>query len=136
MNILEEIARLNFPVDQYVVVGSGPMAAHGIRDVHDIDIVVTPELFEICKQRDWEHMPWTYPGKEGEIYLRNGIVELYLDVNAGDFNPTFQELFDRSEVVQSIHFASLEDIMRFKKAYNRPKHLEDIQKIKEHLTEA
>ncbi|MCE9643135.1 MAG: zinc ABC transporter substrate-binding protein [Candidatus Andersenbacteria bacterium] len=133
MNIIQEIQNLNFSTEQYIVVGSGPMAVRGLKDSHDIDIVVTPELFEKCSQKGWEQMPWTYPGKEGQIYLKKGIVELYLDVNAGEFHPTFQELMSRADIIQDIPFASLEDIIQFKKAYNRPKHDADIEKIEEYL---
>ncbi len=133
MDIIQEIQNLNFSADQYIVVGSGPMAVRDLKDSHDIDIVVTPELFEQCKEGGWEQMPWTYSGKEGQIYLKKGIVELYLDVNAGEFHPTFQELQSRADVMQDIPFASLGDIVQFKRAYNRPKHNEDIQKIEEYL---
>ncbi|MEN9342388.1 MAG: hypothetical protein RIQ54_644 [Candidatus Parcubacteria bacterium] len=88
MNIIEEVKKLNFPIGQYVIVGSGPMAVRGLRDAHDIDIVVTRELFETCKANGWEAVPWTYPEKIGQIYLRKNYVELYLDVNCADFNPT------------------------------------------------
>lgn len=133
MNIFQEINKLNFKLGHYVVAGSGPMAAHGIKDITDIDIVVTPELFEKCKQEDWEQIPWTYPDHLGPIFLRRGFIELYTDVNCGNFNPTFKELLQRADIIQGIPFASLEDVMKFKNEYNKPKHLEDIRKIENYL---
>lgn len=133
MNLIEEIKKLNFPLGQYVIVGSGPMAVRGLKEAHDIDIVVTPEFFEKCKISGWETMPWTYPEKVGQIYLKKGDVELYLDVNAGDFNPTTAELIGRSETIHGIPFITLGDMISFKKAYGREKHLEDIKTTEEFL---
>src|SRR3989344_2838985 len=123
MNVIEEVNKLNFPIGQYVVVGSSPMAIRGLKEAHDIDIVVTQELFGKCKTDGWETMPWTYPEKVGQIYLKKVDVELYLDVNAGNFNPTTKELIERSDTIQGVPFITLEDMISFKKAYGREKHL-------------
>jgi len=131
MNIFEEIQKLNFPSGQYVVVGSGPMAARGIREAQDIDIVVMPEFFEKCKQEDWEQIPWTYEKPE-QVYLKKGLVELYLDVNCGNFNPTTEELLQRADMINNIPFVSLADLIGFKKEYNKPKHLRDIELIEKY----
>lgn len=44
--VLCEIRSLRLPADQYVVVGGAALAARGIRETQDIDLVVTPSLFE------------------------------------------------------------------------------------------
>ena len=116
--------------------GSGHLIALGLKESTDIDIVVTPELFEKCYQdASWEQVPWTYPEKLGQIFLRRGVVELYLDVNAGDFNPSTAELIKRAVVIDNIPFASLEDVLAFKKEYlkNKPKHQKDIEVIEKYL---
>ena len=135
MNILEDIKRLEFPQGQYIIVGSGPLVVRGIRETNDIDIVVSPELFEKCKQDWWEQLPRTYPDKIGQIYLRHGYVELFLDVNCADFNPTREELVQRADIIEEIAFASLEDMIKLKQSYNKPKHWEDIKRIEKYLKE-
>jgi hypothetical protein len=129
MDIIKEIKKLDFPADKYVIVGSGPMAVRGLKEAHDIDIVVEPDLFEKCKADGWKEMPWTYE-KIGQIYLKRDDIELYLDVNCGDFNPTTEELIKRADVIEGIPFITLEDMLKFKraynKAYNREKHRKDI----------
>lgn len=135
MNIVEEMKKLKFPQEQYVIVGSGPLVVRGIRETNDIDIVVSPKLFEKCKQDWWEQLPRTYPDKIGQIYLRQGYVELFLDVNCGDVNPTLEELLQRSDLIEEISFASLADILQFKIAYNTPKHRQDIKRIEKYLKE-
>lgn len=132
MNVIEKVKSLSFPDGQYVVVGSGILAVKGIRESHDIDIVVIPVLFEKCKAEGWEQVPWTYE-KMDQVYLKKDEFELYLDVNCKDFNPTFQELFQRAEIIDGVVFASLQDTINFKRAYNKPKHLKDIELIEQYL---
>lgn len=127
MNVIEEVKKLDFPIGQYVIVGSGPMVIRGFKEAYDIDIVVTREFFEKCKANGWEVVPWTYPEKIGQIYLKQNNVELYLDVNCGDFNPTTEELIKRADIFEGIPFITLEDMLKFKKAYNREKHRKDIE---------
>lgn len=133
MNIIEEVKKLNFPLGQYVIVGSGPMAIRGLREARDIDIVATVELFEKCKSTGWQIMPWTYPEKVGQIYLKQDNVELYLDVNCGNFNPTTAELIERAEIIEGIPFTTLKDMINFKRAYNKEKHLQDIKITEKYL---
>jgi len=133
MDIIEKIKKLDFPQGQYIIVGSGPMVVRAIKESNDIDIVVSVKLFEKCKQDGWEQLPWTYPDKLWQIFLRRGYIELYLDVNCKECNPTLKELLQRSDTIQGCSFASLEDVIKFKRAYDKPKHLEDIQRIEEYL---
>ena len=135
MNVIEEVKKLNFPIGQYVIVGSGPMAVRGLKKAHDLDIVVTREFFEKCKVNGWEIMLWTYPEKIGQIYLRQNDTELYLDVNCGNFNPTTEELIKRADIFEGIPFITLKDMLRFKKAYNREKHHKDIEITEIYLRE-
>jgi len=129
MNIFEEIKKLDFSNDKYVVVGGAAMVARNIKETGDIDIVVTPDLFEYCKQNGWkEHLK-----PNGEPGLKQGIMEVYLDVNCGNFNPSFEELRNRVEIIEDIPFCSLEDVMKFKIEYNREKDIKDIELIKDYI---
>jgi hypothetical protein len=44
VDIFKRLKELNYPIGEYVVVG-GAMAAHNIREAHDLDILVTPNLY-------------------------------------------------------------------------------------------
>jgi len=135
MNLIKEIKKLGFPPDSYIIVGSGHLSAIGLKEPHDIDIVVTKDLFAKCKKEGWEQMPFTYPDKLGHIFLRKGFTELYLDVNKGNFNPTIEELIQRAVIIDGVPFASFEDILNFKREYGKvnSKHLLDIELIEKHL---
>lgn len=133
MNLFEEIRALHFPDGQYVIVGSGIMAAKGIREAHDLDIVVTPVLFEKCRDEGWEVRPWTKPGLEGKEWLKRGIVDLHLEVNSGTVRSTAEDLLREAEIINGIPFITLEQLAVFKRAYGRPKDFEDIKLIEAYL---
>jgi hypothetical protein len=133
MDFIKEVKKLNFSLGEYVIVGSGPMIIRGLKKAHDIDIVATENLFNKCKLEGWEIKPWTYPQKIGQIYLRQGNVEIFKDVNCGNFNPTIKELIERSEIIEGIPFVSLQDMLKFKREYNTEKHLKDIATTEEFL---
>ncbi len=137
MDILKEIRKLDFPAEKYVVVGSGPLAVRGLKEARDIDIVVMEDLFERCISDGWDVLPWTYPEKIGHSYLKRGIVELYLDVNCGDMNPTAAELIGRAELIDDVPFITVADMIQFKRAYlhNNPKHEKDILVAEQYLME-
>lgn len=48
--VLNSIKSLNFPKDEYVVGSGAAMAVRGLRETRDIDMVVSPILFETCKK--------------------------------------------------------------------------------------
>lgn len=41
MGIFENVKKFNFPIGEYVVVGSGLLAALGLREASDVDVAVT-----------------------------------------------------------------------------------------------
>jgi hypothetical protein len=45
MGIFKKLKELDFPLGEYVLVGSGPLAARGIREASDLDIAVTDKLW-------------------------------------------------------------------------------------------
>lgn len=130
MNIFEKVKSLNLPHDQYVVVGGGVLAAHGIRETQDVDIVATPELFEeIKRQEGWRE--GRKPNGGPALYM--DIFEVYLDVNCDSYQPTTQELIKRANVINEIPFISLDDLLLFKKGYGRLKDQPDIKLITDAL---
>jgi hypothetical protein len=127
-DIVVTIKDAGFPADSFIVVGGAVLAIHELRTTPDIDIVCTEELMEELKQKGWaeKNRPGDTPGRT------NGIIEAYLNVNSKDVQPTFIELRTRATAIDGIHFASIEDILALKKAYGRPKDLEDIELLRQY----
>lgn len=130
MDLFKEIKNLGFSADKYVIVGGASMMARGIKKTADIDIVATPDLFEYCAQNGWEK----HIKPNGGFGLHKGPVEIYIDVNCGNFNPTFEELKRRSQIINGAPFCSIDDVLRYKKEYNREKDIKDIKLINDYLS--
>ncbi len=135
MEIFSEIAKLNFPPDQYIVVGSGIMAVKGIREASDLDIIVTPELFEKCKAEGWEVHPWTKEGIPGKEWLKKGEIELYVQLSLKAGGVPAKELLKDAEIINGVPFITLEQHMKFKAEFGRPQDLADIETIKNYLAQ-
>jgi hypothetical protein len=115
--------------DQYIVVGGAVLAVHGLRHTFDVDIVASEYLIQKCLSNGWT----PDVRKDGKPMLKNGAVEMYADVNSGNFNPTLDELLARAIVFKGIPFCSMEDVKKFKQEYNRDKDVQDILLINTYL---
>ena len=129
MNIVEEIKSLDLPKGEYVVFGSGPLAIHKIRDTHDIDLLVSPELYQELKKRGWEEKVW----KSGSKYLAYRNVEAGQDWDHGSYNPSLEDLLASAETFDGVPFANLEEVTRWKKVFGRDKDKRDIELINSYL---
>ena len=128
-DIVQEVSKLSLPLGEYVVVGGAILAVHGIRTTSDIDIVATPRILEQCKNEGWE----SAPRPTGEAGWKKGCIEVYPDVNSGHHRPETPALIKRADMIDGIPFASLNDLLEWKKAYGREKDKQDIELITQHL---
>ncbi|HET9174021.1 MAG TPA: hypothetical protein VFN56_01925 [Candidatus Saccharimonadales bacterium] len=55
-DIVSKVQSLDPPVGHYVLFGSCPLAAAGIREASDKDMVVSHELLETLKARGWRQV--------------------------------------------------------------------------------
>jgi hypothetical protein len=133
INIFEEVGKLNFPSGQFIVVGSGILAAKGIRDAYDLDIVVSQELFDKCKNSGWELKPWTRSGRLGKEWLKSESADLMIDCQSGDEDLDLEALKKEGEMVRGVWFLSLKQLIKFKREYGRPKDFDDIALMEEYL---
>src|SRR3990167_11504854 len=133
MDIFERINSLNLPPSNFVVVGGSALECYGVRKSSDIDLCVTPDLYDDLKNSGWEGE--TKPNGSQVIHpqSKNGF-ELGVDWSYGNYQATTQELIDRSNLVRGIHVASLEAIIASKKELGREKDQEDIRLINDYLT--
>jgi len=55
--LLNEIQKLPFSNTDFIIVGGGALAIRNLRNTHDIDIVVIPELFEkLQTSNEWSYV--------------------------------------------------------------------------------
>lgn len=129
MNIGGIIKAQHLPKEEFVVFGSGPLAIHGIRETRDIDLFISPKLYEALKSRGWEEKFWP----SGDRYLVHDIFEVTDSWDYDEYNPSFEEIRSRAEIYDDIPYASLEDVLVWKKAFGREKDQKDIKAIEDYL---
>ncbi len=127
--VISKMKALNFPQNSYVVFGSGPMAALGIREVRDIDLYVSPALFQELKKMGWKQLskgPLDEP-------LTHDLYEAHEHWKFSPYSPTLRELLSRAFVIEGITFASIEDVRRWKEESGGDKHMADVRLIDEYI---
>lgn len=121
---------LDLPKGSYIVFGSAPFAVLGIREVNDIDLLVTPELYEKLEKNGWEKV--NKGPKDAPVTF--DIFEAHPNWDFSPYAPTLSELLSRSFEIEGITFASLEDVRKWKEASGRPKDLVDLKLIDDYLS--
>ncbi|WNV85034.1 hypothetical protein [Umezawaea sp. Da 62-37] len=129
MDIFEQVKALELPERQYVVFGAGPLAAHGIRDTADVDLFVTTALYEELKASGWAEMGTRSSG----LHLSSGIFETDETWVYGDYSPTVEELVEAADIIDDVPFAPLTEVLKWKRALGRPKDVQDVALIEQHL---
>lgn len=127
MTIFEDVKKLNLPIGQYAVVGSGVMSAHGIRSHHDVDLIVTKNLFEILKDSGWQNVP------NRNSVLKSGNYEVDADYKYGEYQPDHDELIRNAEIIEGVPFIRFSELIKFKMALGRDKDKKDIELIEQYL---
>ena len=129
--VIAAIRSLRLSATEYVVVGGAAMSARGIRDTNDIDLVVSPELFEQLARSGW--IPKLRPnGKPG---LRQGCIEAVLDVNTETFQRSTPWLIEHSEIIHGIPFVDLDTLTSWKRTYGRDKDIRDLNMLEAFRTQ-
>lgn len=121
--LFQSIKNLNLPIGKYAIFGSGPMGIRGLKECSDVDIVVTQDLWNEYKNKNWkiEKTP-----RDSE-YLCSGVIELWKDWYPGEWN--IEELIKESEIIDGLSFVRLGAVLKSKKLSARDKDLKDIETI-------
>lgn len=130
--LLEEFALLNLPKDEYVLVGSAPLAIREIRDAQDLDILVSDKL-------------WAELAQKRPINTDFGFNKITLapDIDAlGDGSlfkdpqiASFEEMLTTADIISGYPFLNLELLKKFKVKLGREKDYRDIELINQYLAE-
>ena len=122
--------KLALPPSDYVVTGSGPLLAHGLKaNIHDLDLIARGEAWAIA-----EELGKVRPARSAtglRVALFDGDIEIF-DHWIGGLNDV-DALIDSAEVIDGVPFMSLADTLRWKRELGRAKDLADIQLIERNL---
>ena len=124
--IADKVKRLNFSAGKYALFGSVPLAAYGIRDAKDIDIIVIPEFYnELKKTENWREEI----SPRGNKMLIRGDIEIYSEWNFGSYNPSVRKLIDEARSIDGVPVVELEEVRKWKMAFGRRKDQNDVRLI-------
>jgi len=131
MDIFKEVEKLDLPTDEYMIVGSGILGALKIRDFADIDLLVSPRLFDQLRSRGWEYSKVDIGGITRQK-LTFGIAEAFADFWYGDQHPDPKQLIANAETIKGVPFLPLSELLKIKRVLNRPKDQSDITLIEDY----
>ena len=127
---LDELRDLDLPEDAYAVFGSGPLAIRGIRENHDLDVIVTPDLW---RELGRKHAVTTKSGRPDTIHI--GPIQI-LQAGYRDFRPFLDDnlvLIREAEIIDGVPFVRLEHLLGCKKMMKGEKHERDVASMLEYL---
>jgi len=131
--LFEELRALDLPVNEYVIVASGPLGIRNLRAMKDVDILVSDNL-------------WTEFGKKYEIIYDHEAQKIRLSPNveafcAASFGPAISGLptaatqIAESELIDGLPFQNINTALFFKKRDDREKDMNDVRLIEGWLRE-
>lgn len=127
--IFQKLISLNLPSGDFVIAGSAPMLAHGLkRSIGDIDIVARGEAWKIAL--DLGQAAKSPLGPAQRVVLCEGDIEI-LD---GWFDYPVDSLIEEGELIDGLRFLPLARTMEWKSFLGRDIDLEDIELIKGFLS--
>ena len=129
MNITTEVKKLDLPLGQYVVIGSGIMAQLGLREANDVDIAVTADLCaKLRASGEWEEGE-----RYGKIFIKKGAVEINPRLDWESYPTTAEEAIASAIIIDGVPFMNLNELVKFKRGLGRAKDLADIVIIEAYL---
>jgi len=129
VDIFDEINQLQLPSGEYVIVGSGTMAALGIREARDIDIAVTSKLYAFLRGTN----QWEEEERYGKVFLKKDKVDIIPQLHWSEYPTTTEEAITSAILIEGLSFMNLEELKRFKLALGREKDIKDIELINDYL---
>lgn len=123
--IVANVKKLELPEGSYIVFGSCPMAAVGIRKAGDIDLLVTAKVFEQLRKRGWKIVDKGPKDKP----LAWDMYEAHKNWDFSSYKPTLKQLLKKPLMIDGVPFANLDEVRKWKIASGRPKDRKDIDLI-------
>lgn len=118
MSTAERVKALGFPLDAVVVIGSGLLDQLGLRQSDDLDLIISPDLFE----RISNDSAYQTGEKDGDHYC----VKADLDIWDGWQELSFDDLKRSAQQLDGVLFIATDVLIRKKQQRGLPKDLRDI----------
>lgn len=121
--LFEKFKQLGFPLGKYEIISSGPLGIRNIREIADIDVIVTDDL--------WEELSEKY-----EVSVEDGLKKIHIDddievISTEKFENDVEEQIRQAEIIEEMAFQPLDELAYYKERQGREKDLKDVELIKE-----
>ncbi len=126
-DLFQKVKDLKLPMGKYALFGTAVLGVRGLKDCRDIDIIVTDDLWNDCKNEGWK----TGEAVEGNQCLLSGRIEIWKTWGPGQWN--IRQLIDEAEIIDGLSFVKLERVLEWKKIRAWEKDLKDIEIIERFL---
>ncbi|MEV8453616.1 hypothetical protein AB0467_13560 [Streptomyces sp. NPDC052095] len=128
--LIRRLLSLDLAVRDYVVAGSGPLLAHGIREsVGDLDIVARGAAWRTVTRLS-EPVP-ALSGHGSTVKLFDGSLEFFDRWLPGGSGT--DALIEGAELIRGIPFCPLPEVFAWKQRAGRPKDREDLALLRSHF---
>jgi hypothetical protein len=112
--------------DDFVIFGSAPLLAHGLRrSIRDLDVVARGAAWRRASELGVPAVG-TISG-DPVVHLCGDRIQVAQEWIAKAWNT--DDLIDRAEIIQGLRFARLADVLAYKQMLMRPKDIPDIQAL-------
>jgi hypothetical protein len=126
--LFQRVKELNLPIGEYAIFGSGPMGIRDMREMHDVDVLVSEKVYnEYVNKSGWK-IKNIYENNDYFKGLNNDILEIemwkdwYTDWDVS-------KLIREAEIIDELPFVRLEYLIKWKKFFGREKDLKDVELI-------
>ena len=121
--LVKLVTDLDLDRHDFVIFGSGPLLAHGLRQsIHDLDVV--------ARGTTWDRVSQHGSPAKGNIngapmtLFWGGLIQFSRGWVSDDWDA--DDLIGRAEIIQGLPFAQLTDVLAYKQMLLRPKDRPDI----------
>ena len=132
IDIFKKLKELNFPQGEYVVVG-GAVTAHGIRPSKDLDILVSPNLYQKLLKEGYKQCTCKECLESSRLMLHKDDVDILPNLLLGNYLGNTKELIDKADIIKGFPFIQLVELAKFKKELSGEKYMKDVKLIENFL---
>lgn len=128
MNFVERVKELNFPLGEYVVVGSGLLDVLALRKASDIDVAITQKLLKELQLTG----KWKEEFRYNKLFLAGDKVDVITQLDWDKYPTTVNEAIKTATVIDGVPFLNIGQTILFKLALGREKDFKDIELLKKY----
>jgi hypothetical protein len=133
LEIFKKLSSLRLPVADYVIFGSAPILAQGLRtSVNDLDILARGAAWEKALSLGPAVAPPS--GNGALVSLFGGEIEIFDRWVSDDWKP--DGLIDAAELIEGFPFVPLPIVLQWKRRANRTKDQHDIAVLEKYLAQS